>query len=128
MAKKKAKKSKVKARKPAKRKAVKKAKPKAKAAVKKKPAAIILKAPEKQLVGKVVHFYNHLSVAVVDVTDHELKVGDTISIEGLHTKLKQKVTSMQVEHEQVQRAAVGQSVGMKVNGRVHEKDAVYKVL
>jgi hypothetical protein len=35
---------------------------------------------------------------------------------------------MQIEHENVQRAEAGQSIGLKVAERVREKDVVYKKL
>jgi hypothetical protein len=33
---------------------------------------------------------------------------------------------MEIEHEKVKQAKAGQSVGMKVKGRVRESDTVYK--
>lgn len=82
---------------------------------------------EKKAVGKIAHYYNKIGVAVVDVTG-EIKVGDTLSIEGSSTNVKQKVTTMQIEHKAIQAAKKGQSVGMKVADRVREGDVVYKVL
>ena len=35
-------------------------------------------------IGKVTHYYNHLHVATVRITDGELYIGDVIHIEG-HT-------------------------------------------
>jgi putative protease len=57
-----------------------------------------------------------------------LKVGDTIAIKGPTTDIEQKVDSMQIEHESVQEAKAGQSIGMKVTDRVRETDIVYKKL
>jgi hypothetical protein len=37
------------------------------------------------------------------------------------------VSSMQIEHEKVTSAEAGQKIGLKVDGRVREKDGVYKV-
>ena len=39
---------------------------------------------------------------------------------------EQKVTSMQIEHEQVKSAKKGDDVGMKINEKVHEGYKVYK--
>ncbi|MEM2865772.1 MAG: hypothetical protein QXM46_03960 [Candidatus Hadarchaeales archaeon] len=81
---------------------------------------------EKKLVGKVSHYFTKIGVAVVDLSG-ELKVGDRISIEGPTTNLQQVVESMQIEHQNVQSAGAGQSVGLKVAQRVREKDLVYKL-
>ncbi|MDD5748823.1 MAG: translation elongation factor-like protein [Actinomycetota bacterium] len=81
--------------------------------------------PEKE-VGKVNHFFNKISVAAVELTGN-LKVGDTIHIKGHSSDLTQKVESMQIEHDQVETAGPGDSVGIKVTGYAHPKDIVYKV-
>lgn len=83
--------------------------------------------PKKIAVGKVSHFYNHISVAVVDLTK-ELRKGDKISIEGAVTNLKQTADSMQIEHQPIEVAKAGQCIGLKVNGRVRETDIVYKIV
>lgn len=77
-------------------------------------------------IGKVTHYFNKISVVIVDLTD-SLSVGDTIHIVGHSTDLTQKVTSMQIEHENVEEAKKGDSVGIKVDERVKEGDVVYKV-
>lgn len=82
---------------------------------------------EKKIVGKVVHYYNKIGVAIVDLSD-TLSQGDSISIEGRTTNLQQTVDSMQIEHKNVKTAKKGQSIGLKVNDRVKEGDSVYKVL
>ncbi len=81
---------------------------------------------EKKLVGKITHYFTKIGVAVVELSD-ELKVGDRISIEGATTNLQQTVNSMQIEHEDVQSAGAGQSIGMKVEQRAREGDLVYKL-
>ena len=84
-------------------------------------------AEEKKRVGKVTHYYTKIGVAVVELED-TLNVGDSISIEGKTTNLQQTVTSMQIEHENVNTAGAGQSIGLKVNERVREVDIVYKIV
>jgi len=82
---------------------------------------------EEKLVGKVAHYFTKIGVAVIDLSA-ELKVGDIIAIVGKGgTKVEQVVTSMQIEKAQVPVAAKGQSIGLKVSGRVHEGDSVVKV-
>ncbi len=81
---------------------------------------------EKKLVGKVSHYFTKIGVGVIELSD-ELKVGDRISIEGATTNLQQTVNTMEIEHENVQSASAGQSIGLKVEQRVREGDVVYKL-
>ncbi|MCK4424615.1 translation elongation factor-like protein [Candidatus Bathyarchaeota archaeon] len=78
-------------------------------------------------VGRVTHFFAKISVAVVELTA-PLAVGDRILIKGPTTDLEQVVESMQIEHENIERAEAGQSIGLKVEQRVREIDIVYKKL
>jgi putative protease len=82
---------------------------------------------EKKLVGKISHYFTKIGVAVIELSD-KLSVGDEISIEGANTNFKQKVTSMQIEHKEIQKAKKGDSIGMKVDDRVREGDQVYKIV
>ena len=81
---------------------------------------------EGKLIGKITHYFNKIGVAVVDLSD-TLKVGDTIRIMGGNTDFNQVVESMEVEHQKVQEAKKGDSVGMKVNEKVREGYSVYKI-
>jgi len=78
-------------------------------------------------VGRITHYFGKIGVAVVELTDGELKPGDVIHIKGHTSDITQTVESMQIEHQDVPVGARGQSVGMKVAGHVHEHDTVYKV-
>lgn len=82
---------------------------------------------EKKLIGKILHYYTKIGVAVLELTD-ELSVGDEISIEGANTNVRQTVESMQVEHKNIETAKAGDSIGMKVDDTVRENDAVYKII
>src|SRR3989344_5173168 len=93
-----------------------------------KPESIIIVAPQKKHIGKIVHYYGKINVGIVKITGYDLVVGDEISIEGAHTKISQKVSSMQLEHKPLSVARKGQTVGTKVSGRVRKGDAVYKVV
>ncbi len=81
---------------------------------------------EKTLVGKMAHYFTKIGVGVIELSD-ELKVGDRISIEGATTNIQQTVDSMQIEHENVQSAGAGKSIGLRVKDRVREGDLVYKL-
>lgn len=78
------------------------------------------------LIGKVIHFYNKISVAVLSL-NAELRVGETLHFSGKNTDFTQKVESLQIEHQPIERSAAGADVGLKTNQPVHEGDAVYKV-
>lgn len=139
------------ARKPATRKktarkkpAVRRAAPKKKAAVKPSPkarpartpprpagAAVPAKAPGplagEARVGTVTHYYGHLSVAVVQMESGSLRVGDTIHVSGHTSDFRQRVESMQIEHQPVFEVRAGQEFGLRVTEHAREQDAVYKV-
>jgi putative protease len=78
-------------------------------------------------IGIIAHFYSKIEVAVINLTA-PLKVGDTIVIKGSTTDLEQTVDSIQVEHKDIESAESGNSVGLKVKGKVREGDKVYKKL
>ena len=80
-----------------------------------------------QKIGVVEHFFTHVSVAAIRITDGELKIGDTIHIVGAHTDFKQKVNSMEINRNPIERVTIGDEVGIKTNERVREKDIVYKL-
>lgn len=79
-------------------------------------------------IGVVTHYFTKIEVAVVKIERGSLKVGDKIHIRGHTTDFTQLVESMQVEHEPIQEATPGQSIGLKVVERVREGDKVYKII
>jgi len=81
---------------------------------------------EKKLVGKIVHYFTNINVAVIDL-EAPLAVGDKISIEGATTNFTQPIESMQIEHKEVKSAKKGDSIGLKVIDRVRGGDNVYKI-
>lgn len=83
----------------------------------------IKKKKEKQ-VGKVIHAFNKISVAIIRLKA-DLKVGDTIHIKGRYDDFTQPVKSMQIEHENIQSAKKGQEIGLKVVQRAHVNDKVF---
>jgi putative protease len=78
-------------------------------------------------IGRVRDFFARIGVAGIDLTG-KLKVGDTIHIHGHTTDITQVVDSMQIEHEMVQEAGPGDSVGIRVVDRCRGGDHVYKVV
>jgi len=78
-------------------------------------------------VGHVTHFFTKINVAVVELKA-PLAVGDHILFKGPTTDFEQVVESMQIEHENIEKAEAGQSIGLRVVQRVRERDRVYKKL
>ncbi|MFW6117387.1 MAG: translation elongation factor-like protein [Thermoproteota archaeon] len=76
-------------------------------------------------VGYVTHFFTDINVAIVDLKG-TLSVGDQILVKGATTDFEQEVESMQIEHEDIEKATAGHSIGLKVKKRVRENDIVYK--
>jgi len=83
------------------------------------------KAPGKEI-GKVVHYYTDLGVGIIELKG-TLKVGDKIKIKGATSDFEQKVNSMQIEHEKVEEAKKGKSIGLKTKKHVRQNDVVYKL-
>lgn len=77
-------------------------------------------------VGKVSHYFDKIQVAALTLTG-PLVVGDSVKISGHGAEFTQKVESMQVEHEQVQKAKKGDDVAIKVDQPVKEGDEVEKI-
>jgi hypothetical protein len=57
----------------------------------------------------------------------DLAVGDRIRFHGHTTDFTEQVTSMEVEHGKVERAAAGEEVAIQVADRTREHDKVLKV-
>jgi len=82
---------------------------------------------EENEIGTVTHYFGKISVGIVALSA-PLAVGDTIHITGAHDDFTQTVDSMQIEHENVESAKGGDVIGIKVTGKVHPNDKVYKVV
>jgi len=78
-------------------------------------------------VGEILHFFDHISVAVVKATKGVIAVGDKIHIKGATTDFEQDVESMQIDHAEVKSIKKGEEAGMKATQKVREGDKVYKV-
>jgi len=93
-----------------------------------KPKVLVQKkSSEGKIIGRIAHYFSNIEVAVINLVS-PLKLGDTIRVVGgQETDFEQGVTSMQIEHEEVKVAKKGDSVGMKVNEKVHEGYKVYKI-
>jgi putative protease len=55
-----------------------------------------------------------------------LRVGDTVRVLGHTSDFRQRVDSMQLEHQPVTEATGGQEIGLRVIEHAREHDVVYK--
>ena len=80
----------------------------------------------KKDIGNVTNFYKKVQAAEIRLWD-DLQVGNEIIIEG-HTTgcLIQKVESMQINNQNVEKAFKGQNVALRVENKVRPNDLVYK--
>lgn len=75
--------------------------------------------------GNVTHYYDKIGVAVVDLVA-PLHAGDAIKFSG-STDFSQTASSIQVEHEKVESAKKGDTVGLKVDQPVKPGDEIVKI-
>ena len=78
-------------------------------------------------IGTVSHYFDHIGVAIIEV-ETPFAVGDTIKFVRRGEDLfQQQITSIQEEHQQLERTKKGQSVGVKVDKKVHEGVDVFRI-
>ena len=80
-----------------------------------------------QEIGYVSKYFGQISVAAIEITAGKISVGDTIHIKGHTTDLNDEIKSMQIEHDDVENAKKGDSIGIKVTDKVRRKDKVFKI-
>ncbi|OHA61707.1 MAG: hypothetical protein A2117_00720 [Candidatus Wildermuthbacteria bacterium GWA2_46_15] len=79
-----------------------------------------------ELIGRVSHYFDKVGVAVIELSG-PLEAGDQIRIVGGETDFTQEVDSMEIEHQKIQGAKKGDSIGLKAAQKVHDGYKVYKV-
>ena len=77
-------------------------------------------------VGKVVHWYDHASVAVVRLTG-PLKTGDRIKVSKGDHEFEEAVGSMQANHEDIAAGKAGEEVAIKLSQGTKEGAIVFLV-
>jgi len=78
----------------------------------------------KDLVGKVIHFYDKISVAVIKL-EKSLKVGDKVKFVHGENEFEQTIESIQFEHAQVQEGKKGHEVAVKVDKEARSGTLIY---
>ena len=68
----------------------------------------------KDLVGKVIHYYDKIGVAVIKL-EKSLKVGDKVNFVHGKDSFEQTIESMQLEHVQVKEGKKGHEVAVKID-------------
>lgn len=80
---------------------------------------------KKDLIGKVIHYYDKIGVAVIKL-EKGLKVGDKVKfVKGDH-EFEQTAESLQLEHEQVKEGKKGEEIALKVDKEAGSGTLVYK--
>lgn len=79
---------------------------------------------DKDLAGKVIHYYDKIGVAVIKL-EKNLKVGDSVKFVHGEDEFEQAIESMQLEHEQVQSGKKGEEAAVKVDRETKSGTLVY---
>ena len=77
-------------------------------------------------IGRVTNFLSKIGVAVIEL-ESGLSAGDKIVLKGGQRAFEQVVDSMQINNQNVDNAAKGELVGVKVRQKVKQNDIVYKI-
>jgi len=79
---------------------------------------------EEKEVGKVVHYYDKIGVAIVRLGG-KLKAGSKLKFAKGDSEFKQVAESMQLQHKQIDEGKKGQEIGIKVDQKTPEGTLVY---
>jgi len=84
---------------------------------------------EKEIeVARVQDYFAHVGVVALEIIEDGIRVGDILHFKGNTTDLIAEVGSMQIDHQSVKEAKVGDDVGIKVPEKVRIHDKVYKIV
>lgn len=76
-------------------------------------------------IGKVVHWYGKINVAVVKLAAG-LKVGDAVKVRHGETEFEDTVSSMQLDHEAVKTGKKGQEIAIQLSQEAKDGALVFK--
>ena len=80
---------------------------------------------KKDLIGKVIHYYDKIGVAVVRL-EKPLKVEDKVKFTKGDKSFEQTIESMQLDHKPVTLGKKNEEVAIKVGEIVKSGTAIYK--
>lgn len=75
-------------------------------------------------IGKVIHFYDKISVAVVKLSG-KVKSGESVKFSGHDHDFSQVVSSMQKDHKMIEKAGKGEEIAIKTDQAVKKGDSVF---
>jgi hypothetical protein len=78
-------------------------------------------------IGIVTDYLDRIGVAVIRLTDGDLRRGDQVRIAGRRTEVTQAAESLQIEHRTVEQALRGSEVAMKIADPVRRHDQVFRI-
>lgn len=78
-------------------------------------------------IGRVTHYFPRVKAAAVRIERDGIRVGDVLYFKGHTTRFKQRVDSLQINHQAVSEAPPGEEAGIRVNSRTRESDLVFKL-
>jgi len=81
---------------------------------------------KKDLIGKVIHYYDKIGVAVVKL-EKVLKVEDKVKFVKGSESFEQDIESMQLEHKSVNSGKKNEEIAIKVNQAVKSGTIIYKL-
>ena len=87
---------------------------------------VVRKLHKKDLIGKVIHYYDKIGVAVIKL-EKGLKVEDKVKFEKGDMSFEQTIKSMQLEHERVASGKKGEEIAIKVDQVAKDGTAIYKI-
>ena len=82
---------------------------------------------KEQEIGYVSKYFGQIKVAAIEITAGKLSIGETIHIKGHTTDMNMDIAAIQIQHESVDSANKGDSIGLKVSGKARRKDKVFKL-
>ena len=82
---------------------------------------------EEKKIGEITHYYTKIGVGIVKLSA-ELTLGENIHVKGHTTDFTEKVNSMQIKHDQIEKAKSKDEIGIKTKEPVREGDEVFKVV
>jgi translation initiation factor IF-2 len=77
-------------------------------------------------IGEITHYFGHIPAGIVKLTG-TLKRGDKIHLKGATTDFTQEVTSIQIDHKDIEEAKKGKEVGIEIGQKVRDGDEVFLV-
>jgi len=77
-------------------------------------------------IGKISHWFDKISVGVILLND-TLQLGDTIRIKRGNEEFEETVSSMQIDHKEVEGGKKGDEVALKFSQKAKPDSIVYLV-